>query len=119
MSGYVEQALLQFQHVLGKKQNQPFPHMPIDYGAKKQYTTEASKALPVDAKTKKFNQKVCGKFSFYARAIDSTLLAPISAIALQATAPTEETLQQTKQLLDYLVTQEEAVLTDNASKWYW
>ena len=85
--------------------------MPINCGANKQYTTEALKAPPVDAKTKKFNQKVCGKFLFYARAIDSMLLTPISAIA-----PTEETLQLTKQVLDYLVTQEEAVLTDYASK---
>jgi hypothetical protein len=44
------------------------------------------------------------------------LLTPISTIPSQAAAPTEEMLQQTKQLLDYLATQEEAVLTYNASK---
>jgi hypothetical protein len=116
MPGYVERALIQFQHALGKKQNQPFPHTPINYGTKKQYATEASTAPPVDDQTKKFIQKVCGKFLFYARAIDSTLLTPISAIASQAAAPTKDTLTQTKHLLDYLTTQEEAVLTYNASE---
>jgi hypothetical protein len=45
-----------------------------------------------------------------------TLLAPISAIASQTANPTEEMVQQTKQLLDYLATQEEAVLMYNASQ---
>jgi len=41
---------------------------------------------------------------------------PNSAIALQLANPTEETLELTHHLLDYLGTQEEAVLTFNASK---
>ena len=49
------------------------------------------------------------------RAVDSTLLCPISAIASQSAAPTEDTMQHAVQLLDYLATQEEAVLTYNAS----
>ena len=53
---------------------------------------------------------------FLARAVDSTLLCPISAIAAQAANPTEETMQHTQQLLKYLASQEEAVLTYNASK---
>ena len=49
-------------------------------------------------------------------AVDSTLLFPVSAIALQYSNPTEDTLEQTKQFLDYVATQEEAVLTYNASE---
>ena len=48
--------------------------------------------------------------------MDSTLLCPISAIASQSSKPTEDTLMQTQQLLGYVATQEEAVLTYNASK---
>eukprot|EP00804_Cyclotella_cryptica_P016154 CCRYP_004249-RA/>CCRYP_004249-RA protein AED:0.38 eAED:0.38 QI:0/0/0/1/0/0/3/0/604 len=48
-------------------------------------------------------------------AVDPTLLCPISAIASQSSKPTVETLKQTKQLLDYIATQDEAVLTYNAS----
>ena len=66
---------------------------------------------PLDARNKKFIQKVCGKLLFLARAVDSTLLTPISAIAAQCAEPTEETMKQTKQLLDYIASQEEAVIT--------
>jgi hypothetical protein len=48
--------------------------------------------------------------------VDSTLLCPISAIASQSANPTEHTLELTHHLLDYLGTQEEAVLTYNASE---
>ena len=64
---------------------------------------------------KKFIQRVCGKFLFLGRAVDSTLLCPISAIESQSSVPTEDTMKQTMQLLDYIATQEEAVLTYNAS----
>jgi hypothetical protein len=115
MPGYVKKALKQFQHELRKQQQQPFPTVPIKYGAKKQYATQESKAPLLDAKGKKFIQQVCGKFLFLGRAVDSTLLCPISAIASQSSKPTEDTLKQTKQLLDYIATQEEAVLTYHAS----
>jgi hypothetical protein len=49
------------------------------------------------------------------RAVDSTLLCPISAIALQSSKPTEDTMQQTLQLFDYLAMQEDAVLSYHAS----
>jgi hypothetical protein len=52
---------------------------------------------------------------FLGGAVDSTLLCPISAIASQSSKPTEDTMHHTQQLLDYLATQEDAVLTYNAS----
>jgi hypothetical protein len=113
MPGYIAKALQQFQHNLRHKQQSPFQCSPIQYGAKTQYATTASTAQPVNNKTKKFIQQVCGKFLFLGRAVNSTLLCPISAIASQSASPTEDTLEQTKQLLDYLATQEEAVLTFN------
>jgi hypothetical protein len=117
MPGYIKAALVQFQHKLLKKRHSPFQSSPIQYGAKAQYATTASTAEPVDAKTKKFIQQVCGKFLFLGRAVDSTLLlCPISAIASQSAAPTRDTLDQTNDLLDYLATQEEAVLTYTASE---
>ncbi len=115
MSGYVTKALKQFQHKVGKKQDQPFPSAPICYGAKKQYTTQPSVAPPLDAKGKKFIQQICGKFLFFGREVDITLLCPIIAIASQSTTPTEETMAQTLQFLDYVATQEEAVFTFQAS----
>ena len=97
MPGYVKQALKQLGHIKGKQQNQPFSHTPVQYGAKKQYATEDT-SPPVDAKTKKIIQKVCGKFLFLGRAVDSTLLTSIRAIASQSATPTEKTLQQTNKI---------------------
>jgi hypothetical protein len=86
----------------GKLQNAPYQSAPIQYGAKKQYTTKESKAPLLDDKAKRFIQQVCGKCLFLGRAVDSTLLCSISTIALQSSKPTDDTMQQTLQLLDYL-----------------
>jgi hypothetical protein len=69
----------------------------------------------LDDKAKRFIQQVCGKFLFLGRAVDSTLLCPISAISSQSSKPTTDTMQQTLQLLDYLATQEDAVLSYHTS----
>ena len=61
------------------------------------------------------HQQVCGKFLFLGRAVDSTLLCPISAITSQSETPTEDNMRQTQELLDYISTQEEAVLAFKAS----
>jgi hypothetical protein len=115
MPGYVKKALKLFQHQLTFTQDAPYPSVPIGYGAKQQYATQESTVLPLDANDKKFIQQVCGKFLFLGRAIDSTILCPVSAIATQSSQPTEESMLHTQQLLDYLASQEEAVLTYNAS----
>ena len=116
MPGYVKKALLQFNHAVpAKRQDSPFPHTPPNYGAKVQYAKQRSTAEPLDKKGKRFIQQVCGKFLYYGRAVDSSILTAISAIASQQSNPTEETLAQTYQLLDYLATQEEAVITYSAS----
>ena len=92
-----------------------YPCAPIQYGAKKQYATYESKAPLLDNKAKQFIQKVCRIFLFLCRAVDSTLLCIISTIASQSAKPTKDTMQQTLQLLDYLATQEDAVLSYHAS----
>ena len=109
-------ALTQFRHIMKSwQQHAPYPIVSIQYGAKKQYDTQASAAPPLDAKGKNFIQQVCRKFLLLGRAVDSTLLFPISVIALQSASPTEDTMKQTQQLLDYIATQEKAVLTYNTS----
>jgi hypothetical protein len=115
MPNYVQKDLKQFQHKAGKLQNVPYQSTPIQYGTTKQYVTQESEAPLLDNKAKCFIQQVCGKFLFFGRAVDSTILCPISAIALQSSKPTEDTMQQTIQLLNYLATQEEAVLSYHAS----
>ena len=117
MPGYVAKALKQFQHhTPSTPQHSPFPCRPIKYGAKKQYAKTESTAPLLNKRDKKFIQKVCGIFLFLGLAVDPTLLCPISAIALQSATPTVDTMNQTKQLLDYLAMQDNAVLTYHGSE---
>jgi hypothetical protein len=61
-------------------------------------------------------QVVTGTLLYYARAIDPTIPTALSSIATEQAKPTEETMKKVKQLLDYCETQEEAMITYNASK---
>jgi hypothetical protein len=116
MPGYVSKALKQFQHKTpDEPQHAPFPVRPITYGAKQQFATQASTTPPLDKKGKKFIQQVCGKILFLCQVVDSTLVCPISAIASQSAQPTQDTMNHTLQLLDYLATQEDTILTYHAS----
>ena len=115
MPNYIKKALNQSQHILEKKRHQQFPGAKIIYGTAKQYTTQQSSALHLDKQGNKFIQQVFDRFLFLGRAVDSALLCPISAISSKAAIPTEDTPRQTAQLLEYIATQEEAVLTYKVS----
>jgi hypothetical protein len=78
MSNYVQKKLKQFHHKTGKLEHAPYQSAPIQYGTKKQYATQESKAPLLDGKAKRFIQQVYGKFLFIGRAVDSTLLCPVS-----------------------------------------
>eukprot|EP00804_Cyclotella_cryptica_P009773 CCRYP_013228-RA/>CCRYP_013228-RA protein AED:0.39 eAED:0.39 QI:0/0/0/1/0/0/2/0/234 len=112
MPGYVEKALKQFHHPKPTTpQHAPFPSTPIKtINQTKLHLASLNKA------DKRFIQQVRGKFLFVGCAVDLTLLCPISAIAIQSTQPTEDTMKQTRQLLDYLASQDDDVLTYNASE---
>jgi hypothetical protein len=114
MPNNMQKALKQFQHNADKLQYALYQSAPIKYGAKKQHTTKESKTPLLDDKAKWFIQQVCSKFLFLGRAVDSTLLCSISAIASQSSKSTEDTMQQSLQLCDYLATQEDAVLSYHA-----
>ena len=109
LPGNTKKSLKQFSHKR-KKKKQPYPRVSINYGDKKQYATQPSSAPLIDKKGKKCIQQVCG-FIFLGKPVDSTLLYPISAIASQSTNPTEETMKQKQQLLDYIVNKEDAIIT--------
>ena len=85
------------------------------WGATVQYAETPNESPSLDEKGKKFFQKVTGNVLFLGRAINSTLLTPLSAIASQQAEPTEETMSCTKHILDYIASQEDAVLTYSTS----
>ena len=116
MPGYIEKALQQFNHPYPtKQQDLPYPCAPVKYGAKVQYVKTPVNDALVGAADKKFIQQVCRKFLYYGRAVDGTILTALSAIALQQANPSTDTMEKTTQLLDYLASQEEAILTYSAS----
>ena len=73
--------------------------------------TQPSATPLLNKKGKKCIQQVCRKLLFLGGAVDSTLIFPISAITSQSATPNKETMRQTHQLLDYIATQEDAVIT--------
>ena len=116
MLGYVPKACKRFQHLLPKKkQDSPYPHTKPNYGAKVQYTKEEDTSRKLNAEEKTLVQQVVGTFLFYGRAIDSTMLVPLSAIASMQAEPTEQTLEKVQQFLDYAASNPNAVLTYSAS----
>ena len=116
MPNYIENGLKRFQHPPPiVKQNQPHPHVHKTYGAKVQYAKEPDDSVPLDKLGKKFIQEVTGVFLFLARAVDATMLTPLSALASEQATPTEKTMQDCLQFLDYAASQDEAIVTYRAS----
>jgi hypothetical protein len=60
---------------------------------------------------KKYIQEMIGVFLYYGRALDSTMLTALSAIASAQAKPTEETMIHCKQFLDYAATHPDTILT--------
>jgi hypothetical protein len=91
-------------------QDQPHPHVQKTYGAKVQHAKAPNDSPPLDKAGKKFVQEVTRLFLFLRRAVDSTMLTPLSALASEQAAPTEQTMQKCLQFLDYAALQEDAII---------
>ena len=99
--GYVTKALQRFKHELTKIQNQPYPHVPPNYGVKFQFSKDINKSPLVSKEDKKFIMEVTGTFLFNAIAVDSTMLPALSDLAYEQSNPTEAKMKRCKQFLDY------------------
>ena len=115
MPGYCSEALQQFRHDCKTKQDQPHQHTVPTYGATIQYAKPPDESPTLNNEDKTFIQQVTGTFLYYARAVDSTMLVALSAIAAQQSQPTEQTMKKTLIFLDYVTTHPDAILTFNAS----
>ena len=112
MPGYVAKALQRFNHEFPKRpQNQPHKHAIPTYGAKIQYAKPEDSTELLSKEEKLYVQQVLGTFLFYGRAIDSTMLTALSAIASDQAAPTKATMERVRLFLDYTATHPDAVLT--------
>jgi hypothetical protein len=115
MKPYLNKSLRQFDNVVPtKRQHSPYPRVEPKYGAKQQFA-EYGESEPVDDEEKTSIQKITRKFLWYRSGVDGTILTPLSAIAAKESKPTINTAQQSQQIMDYLATQEPAVLTYHKS----
>ncbi len=116
MPEYVEHALAPFNHPApDKPQHQPHQHSIPTYRATVQYTKSEDTSRRLSPAEKKYIQEVIGVFLYYGRAVDSTMLTALSAIASAQAKPTEETMTCCKQFLDYAATHQDAILTYKSS----
>ncbi len=83
-------------------QNCPYSPTP------KKYSSEAQAPLPPDQSPRlnkkgiKQVQKIVGNISYYAQAVNMTVLTALSTIVVEQTTATKRTLEKCMQLLDYL-----------------
>ncbi len=96
-------------------QDQPHPHIKKQYGAKVQHAKPPDNTPLLDKAGKKFIQEVTGVSLYLARAVDSTTLTPLSALASKQAAPTEKMMQDCLQFLDFAASQEDTIVTYQAS----
>jgi hypothetical protein len=93
MKPYLNKSLRQFDNVVPTKcQHSLYPHVEPKYGAKQQFA-EYDESEPVGDEEKKHIQKLNGKFIWYGRGVDGTVLTPLSAIAAKQSNPTVNTTQ--------------------------
>ena len=71
---------------------------PIQYGAKIQYS-KPSDTRPISTEEHKFIQQVTGKFLFYTRAVDPTMLHALNCIACGGA--TQANLEAIRYFLNY------------------
>jgi hypothetical protein len=82
MPEYVERALARFNHPTpDKPQHQPHQHNIPTYGATVHYAKPEDTSQWQSPSKKKYIQEVIGTFLYYGRAVDSTMLTALSAIA--------------------------------------
>ncbi len=116
MPGYLDKAFVRFKHEKPMKiQNSPHPHVIPQYGAKTQYAEEEIDSPPLSKEETTYVQAVAGTLFYHACEVDPTILTALR-IATKQAKPMQETMKRVKQLLDYCATQEDAMITYNASK---
>ena len=115
MEGYVEQALLEFQHASPKvPYHAPSRYERPNYGQKVQYA-KADDTNDLEASQVNYIQKVVGKLLYYARAVDPTMLHAINDISISAARGTEATMKAAVHLLNYAATHPSAKIIYRAS----
>jgi hypothetical protein len=80
-----------------------------------QYAEDTGTLTLLPKENKKFIQEVIDTFLYYARCVNSTMLAALGSIAIQQANPTENTIKKVRQFLDYASTHSDAIITYHVS----
>ena len=116
---YVFKALIRFNHDLPKlPQHSPYPYTIPKYGSRIQYSTiqPNPEDCKLSAEELQLHQEITGMFRWYAMAIDSTYLTPISALSTDCgNIKTSDLKARQTQFSDFTATYPNAVLTFKAS----
>ena len=111
MAPFHDKALKRFENSTPSvPQDSPHPHTPPNYGTRVQLTHNDTSA-PVDKTQQKHLQQVLGTLLWYGCGVDSSILTALSTLASQQTKPTTQTMTRLQQLLDYIASQDPAVIT--------
>mmetsp|Transcript_116662 Transcript_116662/g.238649 ORF Transcript_116662/g.238649 Transcript_116662/m.238649 type:complete len:134 (+) Transcript_116662:1352-1753(+) len=101
MKGYVRKSLLQFQHSKPTKHYAaPSQYIPPN-NSQKQQMTNLNLSKPMTKAQTRFLQQVTGKFLYYARAVDCTMLHALNNLATQTHSGTQKTMKAAKHFLNY------------------
>jgi hypothetical protein len=113
MDGYVQQALVELGYIQCKQFHKgPSKAIPKEYGKKIQYAETDNSPL-LSPRDINFKQRAVGKFLFYARAIDNTMLHALNDIATSKDNHT--TLAAVKYFLNYAASNPNASILYRAS----
>ncbi len=116
MPSYIEKALKRFQHPPPiVPQDQLHQHVKNLYGKKIQLANPLDTSPPLNKAGKKFIQEVTGVFLYLARAVNLTMLTALRSLPSKQATPTEMTMQKCLQFLDYAASQEDGIVTYQAS----
>jgi hypothetical protein len=105
MPGYIKDALHKFQHPMPKRpQYAPHNWTVPAYGQHIQFAPLPDDTPPATAQEFTRAQAIVGTLLYNVRAVDPTLLVPLSAFASQLSTATATTINDVSHLLDYCST---------------
>jgi hypothetical protein len=111
---YINKALKKHQHPTpNSPQDAPFAMALVQYGAKVQQV-KINTTSPLSPAVLKRVQDIVGTLLYYAQVVDPTILAALSAIAVQQSNSTQAVAEACNQLLNYIATHPNAGLQYHA-----
>ena len=109
MPGYITKQLQKYQHEISKRpQHAPYTSSPQKYGEAAQEPIKTDNCKPAGPKGINRIHKIAGRILYYARSIYTTILTELPTLASEQSKATAQTINNIRQLLDYLGTYPDA-----------